>query len=141
MSTNNPVDIADRLSRTRALVIGVAGIVMLLVEMITPRPHQPASVAWTIAAAAYLFLLATGGALLRRAKIRALMNDDVARDHTRSAISAGFWTSMIGALCCYWLSPVADYSARDAIQLVVTLGVVASLLAFSYLEIRAHGNA
>jgi len=69
------------------------------------------------------------------------MNDDVTRENNRTAIAAGFWTAMLTALGLYWIPCVDQYSAREAIRIVVTLGVVASLLVFSYLELRAHRDA
>jgi len=139
--SKDPVEIADRQSRKRAILLGLCGIAFLVVQALATRPHQGESALWTFTAALYLLLLATGGGLLTRTKIRALMNDDVTRENHRTAVAAGFWAAMLTALGFYWVPGADQHSAREAIRIVVTLGVVASLLAFSYLELRAHRNA
>jgi MFS family permease len=138
--SKDPVEIADRQSRKRAILLGLCGIAFLAVQAMATGSHHESGL-WTFTAVLYLLLLATGGGLLTRTKIRALMNDDVTRENNRTAVAAGFWTAMLAALGLYWIPGVDQYSARDAIRVVVTLGIVVSLLVFSYLELRAHRNA
>jgi hypothetical protein len=141
MESHNPVEIAHRLSRRRAIIAGLLGVAFLAAQVVATQPHHSASPLWTFTALCDLALLATGGGLLLRTKIRSLMNDDVTRANHRTALAAGFWTAMAAALGYYWLPGADSSSAREAVRIVVTLSMVVSFLVFSYLELRAHRDA
>ena len=88
MALKSPVEIADRISRKRAmggfagaLVFLVAQGVRLFVESGSIAPRRTLLDMWAINAIVLYALLATGGGLLNRREIRALVNDDVSRVH------------------------------------------------------------
>lgn len=137
MTNRSPVEVADRLSRKRAILIALAAIAFLIAQALTTHSHAGEDVLFTFWSILLLALLATGGGLLHKTKIRALMNDDVSRDHHRTAIGAGFWTTMIVALVFLWIPG----AARQAIQVAVTLGISTAMLVFAVLELRAHRDA
>ena len=141
MDSKNPVEVADRLSRKRAIIIALAAIAFHVAQLLATRPHRGQTALWTFQSALLLLLLATGGGLLHQTKIRSLMNDDVSREHHKTAVAAGFWTAMITALVFYWVPGVDAHTAREAIQLVVTMGIATALLVFASLELRAHRDA
>jgi MFS family permease len=145
VNTRSPVEIADRLSRKRAILIACAAVAFVVAQLLARRPETGQPALWTLTfwcwSMVLLLLIATGGGLLHQTKIRALMNDEVSRDHHRTAVGAGFWTAMITALVLYWVPGVDNHTARAAIQLIVTVGVAAALLVFAYLELRAHRDA
>ena len=138
MDNKNPVEIADRLSRKRPIIIAAAAITFVAAQLLATRPHAGQTVLFTFWCILLLLLIATGGGLLHQTKIRALMNDEVSRDHHRTAIAAGFWMAMAAALVFYWLPGVDSHSARQLIQGILTIGIATALLAFAYLEIRAQ---
>jgi hypothetical protein len=149
MSSNVPVEIADRLSRRRALLVGAAVIAFLLAQSVA-RPyfvggpdsaHDAKVVMWVVHIGLLLLLLGTGGCLLRTKGVRALMNDEVTAGHPRVSVVAGFWVAMVVALGLY-VVPGADHlAAREAVYVLVTASVAAALLLFSYLEYRALRDA
>jgi len=142
MDTRSPVEIADRLSRKRAILIAGTAVAFVVAQFLATLAHTGQPALWTWCWSMLLLLLmATGGGLLHQTKIRALMNDEVARDHHRTAVGAGFWAAMVAGLVFYWVPGLDRYSARAAIQLIVTLGVITALLVFAYLELRAHRDA
>lgn len=150
MQAKTPVEIADMYSRKRAIVMGVAATAFVVVQVIarpffgsgpdTARYASP-RVMWVITAVVLLLGLATGGGLLNGRRIRALVNDEVARDNYRTAVGAGFWVAMSLAIGLY-AYPVANaFSGRATVFVIVTPTIVVALLTFAWLEYRAHADA
>ena len=147
MQAGTPVEIADRYSRKRAVLAAIAAIVFLAGQ-VARRPFfdgWPGSasreIAWAINAVVLLLILATGGGLLLSGRIRSLMNDEVTRSHLKTAGVIGYWVAMTTAMGLYVLPSTDGLSARDAAYVIVTSSVVLPLLAFAYLEYRAHRDA
>ena len=146
MSPQNVVDLADRLSRKRAIGTAVATTVFLAIQVVA-RPvfrddGYPLSALranmWALNAACLLLLLLPIGGYVFGARVRALVNDDVSRLHARRAAAVGFWVAMLVALALYVLPASQGFSAREATYLVVTPAVGVALLGFAWLEARAH---
>ena len=142
MPSQSPVEIADRVSRRRAAVVAAAVIAFVLIHVAlrpfgfsTPRAGVDW---WAVNAAVLLAGLATGGGLLNRRQIQVLVNDEVSRDHYRTSVGVGYWIAMTAAFGLYLLPSFHHLSARDAVYAIVTPAVAVALLAFSYLEYRAH---
>jgi cell division protein FtsW (lipid II flippase) len=93
---------------------------------------------WAVNAIALLALLATGGGVIYSRQVRALVNDEVARSHYRTAVVAGFWVAMATAMALYVLAGFRSVTAREAVYAVVTPSVAVALLAYAYLEHRAQ---
>ena len=150
MQSQSPVELADQASRKRAILVAVAAGFFLIIQIVT-RPvfnndpetasHLSRVIMWAVNAAALLLLLFTGGGLLQKKEIRALVNDEVTRTHSRSAVVVGYWTSMIIAMGLYAFAGSDSFTAREAIYLIVTPSVCLALLVFSWLELRAHRDA
>ena len=145
MPLKSPVEIADRISRKRAragvagaLVFLVAQGVRLLVESGSIAPRRTLLDLWAINALVLLALLVTGGGLLNRREIRALVNDDVSRVNYKLAAVAGFWVAMAVAMGLYLLPITAALTARDAVFVVVSPSITVAIVVFSWLELRAH---
>ena len=147
MQAGRPVEIADRYSRKRAILVAVAAIVFLAGQ-VARRPFfdgwpgsASSEITWAINAVVLLAILATGGGLLLSGRIRAIMNDEVTRSHFRTAGVVGYWVAMTTAMGLYVLPSTDGLSARDAAYVIVTFSIVVPLLAFSYLEYRAQRDA
>jgi hypothetical protein len=146
MAPQNVVDLADRLSRRRAIGTALATTMFLALQVIA-RPVLRAdgydvstfrANLWAVNAGCLLLLLLPIGGYVFGARVRALVNDDVSRHHARRAAAAGFWIAMAVALALYVLPASQGFSAREAAYLVVTPAVGVALLAFAWLEARAH---
>jgi hypothetical protein len=149
MQSKSPVEIADRVSRRRAGGVAAAAAVFLLVQVVA-RPffgsapdtaHLAKVDMWAINAGVLLLLLATGGGLLLNRQVRSLVNDEVSRSHYRTAVGAGYWVAMVTAMGLYVVSGFRSITGREAVYLIVTSSIGVALLAFSYLEYRAHRSA
>lgn len=148
MSTQSPVEVADRISRKRAYLLGIAGLVFMVAQ-VAARPvfAGPAPVSgvrtwlWAVNAIALLLILATGGGLLQRGQVRALVNDEVSARNRSVALAAGFWTAMVIALAIYAVPALRAVSAREAVYLVITASTGLAVLVFGTLELRAHRDA
>jgi len=149
MQPETTVELADRVSRKRAIGVAAAGLAYLIVQVVA-RPFFVGGADidrrvridfWGINAIALLLLLATGGGLINSRKVRALVNDEVSRDHYKSAIIAAHWVAMTIAMALYFIPRFSTITAREAIYAVVTPSIIVATLVFSYLELRAHRDA
>jgi protein-S-isoprenylcysteine O-methyltransferase Ste14 len=147
MSTED-ITLADKLTRRRARVSIVLGVLFLAsmatsmgVEPPLNRPQTVQLAAWIVWAAALLFLLAVGGGLTRGKSVRALMNDDSTIDNRRRAMVTGFWATVFTAFVVYGISFWDPVSGRDAVRLLLSAAVGASVIRFGILEQRSLGNA
>lgn len=93
--------------------------------------------AWLILSLVLLLALATGGSWLQPARVRELMNDEVTRANQAEAFRVGFIVAMAGGMLLYIVTLFEPVGGREAIHLLVTLGIAAALLRFGFLERRA----
>ena len=146
MKPQNVVEFADRISRKRALGTALATIVFLAIQLVA-RPvlrtdgygaSGPRAYMWALNAALLALLLLPAGGFIWGRRVRALVNDEVSRNNSRTAAAAGFWAAMVIALGLYALPASRGLTAREAIYLVATPTTGIALLAFAWLESRAH---
>ena len=143
------VEIADRMSRKRSVVVAIAAGAFLAVQLIArpffiagPEAARHTQINfWAINALALLLALATGGGLLNRRQLRVLVNDEIARAHRQSAIVAGFWVAMTAAMILLALQGFYPFTGQEVAYITVTSSLLAALFVFSWLEFRAHRHA
>lgn len=143
------VEIADRMSRKRSVIVAVAAGAFLAVQLIArpffvdgPEAARHTQISfWAINAVALLLALATGGGLLNRRQLRDLVNDEIARAHRQTAMVAGFWVAMAAAMLLFALHGFHPFTGREVAYITVTSSLLAALFVFSYLEFRAHRHA
>jgi hypothetical protein len=146
MQSSSHVEIADQASRRRAIIVAVAAGMFLLIQfMFGPffsGEPETMSIArhsvWAINVVLLMLVLLTGGGLAQKAEIRALVNDEVSRSNSRSAVVFGFWIAMIVAMLIYAFAGDSTLTVRGTVYLIVTPSVSMALLVFSWLELRAH---
>ena len=96
---------------------------------------------WLALSIVLLLGLATGGFWRRSARVRALMNDESTRANQAEAFRFGFLFTMAGAMLLYVVSLFEPVSAREAIHVLMTIGIAAALVRFGLLERRALKDA
>ena len=139
--------LAEKLTKRRARVSIILGIFFLMtmatslgVDVPANRPETVKIAAWIVWAAALLFLLATGGGLLRGKSVRGLMNDDSTVDNRQRAMVGGFWATVLAAFALYAISLYEPVSGREAIRLLLSAAVGMSVIRFGILELRSLKN-
>ena len=144
--TMSDIEKADTLGRRRARVLPVLAMFFILQQVsYFSGPENSARTvdhfkigAWLVLTVALLMLLSTGGSWLRSRGVRALLNDEVSRSNRTEGMKAGFLAAMIGGIGMHVLTFFEPVSGREAVHLIVTVGIAAALLRFGFLERRAH---
>jgi hypothetical protein len=141
------IALAEKLTLRRARASIVSGMFFLAMVANNLGADFPANgpqrfklVAWFVWAAALLFLLAVGDGLFRRKSVRVLMNDESTIDSRRRAMAAGFWATVLSAFALYAISFYEPVSGREAIRLLLSAAVGASIIRFGILEQRSLKN-
>jgi hypothetical protein len=146
MTTASDIETADRLTRRRARALPVLAIIFISQQasyfagQIEDGTHAVDHVkvgAWMILSIVMLLALATGGFWFKPARVRALMDDEVTRANRAEAFRIGFLAAMMAGIALYFLTMFEPVSGREAIHVVMTIGIAAALLRFGYLERRA----
>ena len=150
MSKRSDVEVADELSRRRARMLPVLAIIFITQQAayFSDR-YEGASAAvrtvdhvkigaWLILSVVLLLALTTGGYWFKSRSVRALLDDEVTRANRADALRLGFVATMISAFAIYGLVSFEAVSARDAIHLLVTIGIATALIRFGMLEKRGH---
>ena len=140
---SDPAENADRLTRRRARVIVPLALIfgMQQASYFATNANQRADhlrlSAWVVMGFALLALLLSGGGWFRSSETRALMNDDVTRANRDRALTFGFTAAMGAGLVLYPFIDIWQVSAREAVHIIVSAGMVTALLRFSILERRS----
>ena len=141
--------IAERLSGKRARMLFVLAAIFLSQQasyfssrhdLTSPVGHIKIA-AWLVLSAVLLLMLATGGAWLRSAEIRALLNDETTREHRRTGFVNGFWAACLTAIGIYIVDLFEPISGRDAVHIILTIAIAVAMLTFARLERHALRDA
>ncbi|HEX8644871.1 MAG TPA: hypothetical protein VF702_13255 [Allosphingosinicella sp.] len=147
--TADDIETADRLGRWRARLLPALAVIFIAQQgayFMAGSEDGTRTVdlvrigAWLFLSAVLLVLLITGGALLRSRNVRNLLNDDVTRANRSEALRLGFIATMLGGMTLYVISLFEPVSGREAIHLLMTVGIAGALIRFGYLERRALGD-
>ncbi len=149
MTDTSTIERAEELGRRRARMLPFLAIIYLCQQATFFSGDAPPGVrdvdhvkigAWLVLSLVLLLALATNGFWFQRREIRELINDEQTRANRASAMSVGFIASMLGAMVVYFVEQFEPVSAREAIHIILSLGLGAALIRFGMLERRAHGN-
>lgn len=138
------IEHAERMGRARARIFSALAIVFFAGQSLyfasapATRDSHARIGAWLILVVLILLLIATGGFLLKGRKVRDLLNDEQSRFNRLAAQALGFWVTVISALAVYVESMFEPVTLNEAIHIIVTLGVGATLLRFAVQERKAH---
>ena len=150
MNQRSDVEVADQLSRRRARTLPILAVIFVtqqaayvadryegVSEAVRTVDHVKIG-AWLILSVVLLLALTTGGFWFKSRNVRALLDDEVTRTNRAAALQLGFVTSMVAALVIYVVATFEPMSARDAIHLLVSIGLATALIRFGILERRGH---
>ncbi|HET9810417.1 MAG TPA: hypothetical protein VFP53_01825 [Sphingomicrobium sp.] len=136
---------AERLSKRRTRALPVLAMLFLIqqINFFTGAGAGDRTVdhvhiaAWLVLSVVILLALATGGGWIYSRKVRELANDEATRAHRGNAFQFAFLAAMAGAIGLYVVDLFEPMSGREAIHLILTIGIAAALLRFGMLERRA----
>jgi hypothetical protein len=139
---------AERLSRKRAQMMPVLGVLLIVQQGIfftADDRHRLVdeirTTGWLALAAVILAALVTGGFWFKRRAVRAQMDHEVTQQNRASALMLGFVQTIATAIALYALEAFVPGSitTREAIHVIVTVGLFGALVRFGLLERRALG--
>jgi hypothetical protein len=139
---------ADYLSTRRARMLPALAVIFLsqqasFFSQMSESGHVSAEnakiSAWLALSIILLLALSTKGFWLERKEVRDLLDDENTRANRSDAMRWGFLFSMAAAIGVYSLTMFdTTVSARDAVHIVMTVGIAAALIRWGVLERRAH---
>jgi hypothetical protein len=143
--TSSDIETADRLTRRRARMLPFLAIIFLTQQIAyfadaDARMRMVDHVkvgAWLLLSVVLLLALATGGFWFKPKSVRALMDDEVTRANRAESFRIGFLVTMIAGIGLYFLDQLAPMSGREAVHILVTIGIATALIMFGALEKRA----
>jgi hypothetical protein len=147
MTLSSHADTAERLSRRRARMLPALAS-LLIIQQAAYFAGQSGRIdrwvdwvglgTWALLSVVILMAIVTGGFWLRSAPVRALLDDEGTRAARADAAKLGFMLAILAAIGLHVLSAFEAVSAREALQLVISIGLITALIRFAFLERRAH---
>lgn len=136
------IDKAERAGRRRARVVTASAVVFLSTLAASQSGMSDVEhvqmLAWVAWGAMLLLILAGGGGWMQTRAVRALLNDDVTRDHRQRSLAVGFWFAMGTAALIFVVDRYKPFAAQEGARIILTFGIAAALLWFGKLERRAY---
>lgn len=139
------VEEAERLSRRRvSMLVAMTALLAIQQGAFYAQPAGERAVdyvrigAWVLLVGVLLAALLTGGFWLKSRAIRALMDDEITLANRASAVQLAFAMSMGVGIVLFVVAPMFAVSAREAIHLIVSTGLVVGIFRFAQLERRVH---
>lgn len=138
------IDRADELSRNRALMAPFIGLLLLAVpQVVLANWDWEAVTWWQVAIWCVLVAFAAGtlfwGGMWFPKDLRAIGDDEVTRANRSNAITYGFLAALFVAMLVFVVSPFEPLSAQRAAHLIISVGLLCSLVSFGMAELRSHG--
>jgi hypothetical protein len=145
MDDRNVAERAEHLSRRRARMLPVLAMLLLVQQGSfftdhsgVDRPVDQLKIsAWLVLSAVILLALWTGGSWLQPKRVRELLNDEATQVHRTHAFRVAFLASMMGCIFLYFLTMFTRVETREAIHIILTIGLSAALISFGVSERRA----
>ena len=145
MTDPTVIQTADRLGRKRARMMPVLAVLFLSQQTsFFANPPGERLVdhvrigAWVLMTAVILLTLHTGGFMFRSRAVRDVLEDEQSRANRASGMHWGFMAMVIASMTIYAILGAAPLTAREAIHLIVSAGVVVALIRFAFLERRDY---
>ncbi len=145
--SHSDFETAERLTRRRARMFPVLAVIFISQQaafisgvrsLEAPRTVDSVKLsAWVVLSLVLLFAIWSNGFWLQRKGVRDLLNDETTRAHRADAMSLGFLFAMLGAIAIYMWSMIEPMHVREALHMVVSIGIATALLRFGFLERRA----
>ena len=139
MTCDVTIEGAERASRGRAIIMAIAAAVLLInVAIQWGNPHyvEPGvrGGSWIFVIAVWMFILANGGGLRLRGRMRELLNDELSLRNRARAVAAGFYAMLAAGLALYAATWRIEMATGDALKLITAAGLATALLVYAWRE-------
>jgi hydrogenase/urease accessory protein HupE len=132
---------AEQFGRGRAKALPWYALLLLIQQIgVLLFPDRLHEVLWAVVSAVCILALFHGGGWVFPHKARRLADDESTKAHRSDALRLGFVAVMTGSLLLYALAFSEPLSGRDAVRLIVSIGLTTAMLRLGYLERRAYRN-
>ncbi len=135
------VEKAERKSKARAIIGYLQTITLLASAALAIWGHSDGAerlAPWFVMIGLTAFGLTALPFRWSRCKpVAHLMNDETTRDHRRSSLAAGFWAMFAATTVTIMARSLYPLDTISAGRIVITAGLMAALVTFSTLELRA----
>jgi hypothetical protein len=134
------MELAERKSRTMAIVLYCLGAVLLLSELTGMAMLRSDFVDgfWLgVALVCALALMPWRRWVRPHSALSRMLDDESVREHRRMSCAAGFWASLGAALLTAPFAHDGVVGAYDVSRVVATAALVAAMISFATLELRA----
>lgn len=146
MNQSTYAEQADRLSRRRARMLPMLAVIYLTQQasFFSAIPADPERAvdhvkigAWVVLSLVLLAALTTKGFWFHSREVRDTIDDEGTRANRLEALHWGFVMAILSAIALFFVTLFEAVSAREAIHVIVSLGIAAAILRFGILERRA----
>jgi hypothetical protein len=147
MSQRSVAERAEFLSKRRARMLPFLAVIFLsqqaayFTQSSSPAVRSVDTVkisAWLVLSAVLVAALATKGFWLQPKEVRNLIDDENTRANRLDAMRWGFLFTMAGGLIVYFLTIFEPITAREAVHITTSVGIVAALIRWGMLDRKAH---
>jgi hypothetical protein len=139
MTCDVTIEGAERASRGRAIVMALAAAVLLLNAVLQwgNKHYVEPGVrggSWILVVGLWMFILANGGGLRLRGRMRELLNDELSLRNRARALAAGFYAMLVMGLAVFVATWRVEIATGDAVKLIMAAGLATALLVYAWLE-------
>jgi high-affinity Fe2+/Pb2+ permease len=125
---------AERLSKHRAIAAIVMGTFLAATQTQRMDASGAGPMTWIVTGVIIAIFLLWASGLFRNTVLRGILNDEGSDVSRRRSLMIGFWNMLATAVVCYILTYVKDYGPRDAIQIIMSVGICSALISFGVAE-------
>ncbi|MDR6790843.1 high-affinity Fe2+/Pb2+ permease [Sphingomonas sp. BE138] len=130
---------AERLSKHRALAAIIMGTALAATQTQRMDASGAGPITWIVTGLIVAIFLIWASGIFRNTALRGILNDEGSDVSRRRSLMIGFWNMLATAVVCYVLTYVKDYGPRDAIQIIMSVGICSALISFGVAErVSAH---
>ncbi len=129
------LDRAERLARWRAVLAIALGTILMATQTQRMDGAGGGPLSWIVTGAIIAAFLVWASGAFRGRAVRGILNDESSDVNRRRALMIGFWNMLLTALVCYALTFLKNYGPRDAIQIILTVGISSVFISFGISEL------
>jgi len=131
---NTVLDQAERLAQKRSVAAIILGTILIVTQGQRVDGGGGGPISWALTGMVVLLFLLWSSGVLRKSALRDFLNDESAELNRKRSLIIGFWNMMATAIVCYVLTFLRDFGPRDAIQIILAVGMSSSLISFGVWE-------